>query len=150
MKLGFEITTDMNALSKEIEKEIEKEALNLLIEAIETSVERVRKKQLNQPYQDHTGNLLSSTGFIIYKDGKVVHKNFKESPIGTDKLTGLEEGLKAALSELRESTGWGVVMVAGMDYASHVESKEYTVILDATTDIDDFITESFRKFGIIE
>lgn len=150
MKFGFEITTDMKTLSREIEMEIERETLELLIEAIETSIERVRKKQLNQPYEDHTGNLLSSTGFIIYKDGKVVHKNFKESPVGTDKTTGLEEGLKAALSELRESTGWGVVMVAGMEYASWVESKNYTVILEATTDIDDFITESFRKFGIIE
>jgi len=150
MKFGLEITTNMKALSKEIEEQIEKEALELLIEAVETSIERVRRKQLKQPYQDHTGNLLSSTGFIIYKDGKVVHKNFKESPIGSDKATGLEEGLKAALSVLRESVGWGVVMVAGMDYASHVESKKYTVILEATTDIDDFITESFRKFGIIE
>lgn len=150
MNIGLHITTDMKALMQEVEKEIEKEALKLLIEAVEYTVDKVRKKQVEQPYQDHTGNLYSSTGFIIYKDGKVLHENFKESPIGTDNKTGLAEGLKVALAQLRESTGWGVVMVAGMEYASWVESNNFTVLLDATTDLDRYLTESLQKFEIIE
>jgi len=59
MDIGLKISSDMNALMKEVEKEIEKEALKLLIEAVESAVNRVREKQLKQPYQDHTGNLLS-------------------------------------------------------------------------------------------
>ena len=38
-------------------------------------------------YKDQTGNLRSSIGYIIAKDGEVVKENFKESDKGTDKTT---------------------------------------------------------------
>ena len=36
-------------------------------------------------YKDQTGNLRSSIGYIIAKDGEVVTENFKEGDKGTDK-----------------------------------------------------------------
>jgi len=62
----------------------------------------------------------------------------------------LAEGLKVALAELRESRGWGVVMVAGMEYASWVESKGFTVLREAKNDLNVYLDEAFKKFGIIE
>ena len=38
-------------------------------------------------YKDQTGNLRSSIGYIIAKDGEVVTENFKEGDKGTDKTT---------------------------------------------------------------
>src|SRR5690606_6739939 len=112
--------------------------------------ELVRTKMLNTAYQDDTGNVKSSTGFIIYKDGKVVHKEFRGSEIGTDMVSGLKEGLNIALNELRESTGWGVMMVARMKYASWVESRGFEVLRGAQGKIDDYLKEAFAEFETIE
>src|SRR5690606_28032911 len=143
MKIGFEITTDMKALSVQIEKEIENQTIKHLSKILHKAIELVRTKMLNTAYQDHTGNLNSSTGFIIYKDGKVVHKDFRESDIGTDKVSGLKEGLNIALNELRESKGWGVVLVSGMEYASWVESRGFEVLRGTQGKIDEYLKEAF-------
>ncbi len=150
MKIGFEITTDMKALSVQIEKEIENQTIQHLSKILHRAIELVRTKMLNTAYQDHTGNLNSSTGFIIYKDGKVVHKDFRESDIGTDKVTGLKEGLNIALNELRESKGWGVVLVSGMEYASWVESRGFEVLRGTQGKIDEYLKEAFAEFETIE
>lgn len=150
MKIGFEITTDMKALSVQIEKEIENQTIKHLSMILHRAIELVRTKMLNTAYQDHTGNLNSATGFIIYKDGKVVHKDFRESDIGTDKVTGLKEGLNIALNELRESKGWGVVLVSGMEYASWVESRGFEVLRGTQGKIDVYLKEAFAEFETIE
>lgn len=150
MKIGLEITTDMKSLSISIEKEIESQTIQHLSKILNRAIELVRTKMLNKSYEDHTGNLNSSTGFIIYKDGKVVHKDFRESVIGTDKATGLKEGLTSALSELRESKGWGVVFVSGMEYASWVESRGFEVLSGTEGKIDTYLKEAFAEFETIE
>ncbi len=140
----------MKALSVQIEKEIENQTIKHLSKILHRAIELVRTKMLNTAYQDHTGNLNSSTGFIIYKDGKVVHKDFRESDIGTDKVTGLKEGLNIALNELRESKGWGVVLVSGMEYASWVESRGFEVLRGTQGKIDVYLKEAFAEFETIE
>lgn len=149
MKIGFEIVTDMNKLAAEIQQEIDAETLKHLAKVLNVAIEKVRKKMETTPYQDHTGNLNSSTGFIIIKDGKVVHKDFRESDKGTDKTTGLKEGLSLALAELRESTGWGVVLMSGMDYASWVQSRGFDVLLGTTLNLDAILKEAFDEIGTI-
>lgn len=150
MKMGLQIVTDMKSLSNELEKQIEIETIKHLSKVLERGVELVRNKITNgKAYDDHTGNLRSSTGFIIYKDGKIVHKSFKESPVGTDRATGVKEGLKVALDELRASTGWGVILVSGMEYSSWVESKGYDVLRGAYINIDSALKQAFAEIGSI-
>lgn len=150
MKIGIEVITDTKALSMEIEKEIENQTVQHLSKVLHRAIELVRTKMLNKSYQDHTGNLNSSTGFIIYKDGKVVHKDFRESVIGTDKLTGIKKGLDIAMSELRESKGWGILFVSGMEYASWVESRGFEVLRGTQGKIDTYLKEAFAEFETIE
>lgn len=150
MKFGIEVTTDTKALSMEIEKEIENQTIQHLSKILHRAIELVRTKMLNKSYQDHTGNLNSSTGFIIYKDGKVVHKDFRESVIGTDKSTGIKKGLDIAMSELRESKGWGILFVSGMEYASWVESRGFEVLRGTQGKIDTYLKEAFAEFETIE
>ncbi|MBE8712539.1 hypothetical protein [Sphingobacterium hungaricum] len=150
MKIGLQITTDMKALAQEVQNEIDNEVIKHLSAVLERGVELVRNKISNgKAYDDHTGNLRSSTGFIIYKDGKVVHKSFKESPVGTDKATGLKEGLQVALDVLRESTGWGVVLVSGMEYSSWVERKGFDVLSGAYINLDSALKQAFAEMGSI-
>ncbi|MCY4781441.1 hypothetical protein ORI89_17410 [Sphingobacterium sp. UT-1RO-CII-1] len=150
MKIALTITTDMKALSKEIEKNIELETIKHLSKVLNRAVELVRTKMLNEAYQDHTGNLNSSTGFLIYKDGKVVHEDFRLSDKGTDRESGLKKGRSVAFSVLRENSGWGVVLVSGEEYASWVQSRGYEVVLGATTGLDSKLKQAFNEIGVIK
>ena len=78
-------------------------------------------------YIDQTGNLRSSIGYFILKDGKVIDSMIYLSAKGTDRQTGLETG-KLFAGTLPKSSGYQLIGVAGMDYASSVESKGYNVI----------------------
>jgi hypothetical protein len=71
-------------------------------------------------YLDDTDNLRSSIGFGVYLDGV---------PYVED-LDGTPEGVAAARTALNAvpKRGWQLIGVAGMEYASHVESKGYNVI----------------------
>lgn len=72
-------------------------------------------------YRDQTANLRSSVGYFILKDGAIVNQS----------LQGTSEGMTAAravLGTIPQKEGYQLVGVAGMDYASHVESKGYNVI----------------------
>lgn len=151
MRIGLEMMTDTKAVAKEMEKAINDAILEKLIEVGERAITIVRLKiKTDGGYDNWTGNLRSSTGFIIYKDGKVVNKNFEASPVGTDKATGLRVGLEKALDTLRESKGWGIVMVSGMEYASWVESKGYDVLKGARIGLEEALQQAFNEIGGIE
>ena len=76
-----------------------------------------------QTYQDQTGNLRSSIGYIIARDGDIIQEN----------LQGRAEGISYARKNANEvlqknNKGFVLIGVAGMEYAAAVESKGYDVI----------------------
>ncbi len=73
----------------------EERIYKLLQRAGEEFVKIARKKG---NYQDHTGNLRSSIGYVIVKDGDILTENYELSDKkGTDKYTGLREAKKARI-----------------------------------------------------
>ena len=66
----------------------EERIYKLLQRAGEEFVKIARKKG---NYQDHTGNLRSSIGYVIVKDGDILTENYEQSTEGTDKQTGIRE-----------------------------------------------------------
>lgn len=76
-----------------------------------------------QTYQDQTGNLRSSIGYIIAKNGIIIQENIE------GKAEGRAHAKEVASEVLRESPkGFILIVVAGMEYAAAVESKGYDVI----------------------
>jgi len=73
-------------------------------------------------YTDQTANLRSSIGYFVLKDGVIIRQNVK----------GTAEGMAAAIEALQRAEprigAIQLIGVAGMDYASCVESKGYNVI----------------------
>lgn len=72
-------------------------------------------------YTDQTVNLRSSIGYFVLNDGVIVSSN----------LQGTADGIGAArqvLDQISEKSGYQLVGVAGMEYASYVESRGYNVI----------------------
>ena len=76
-----------------------------------------------------TGNLLSSIGYTIVHQGKVLQK-YETSKMGGSK--GKQEGESHGRSLALEVGDSGIIANAGMSYAAAVESKGYDVITEST------------------
>lgn len=97
-------------------------------------------------YIDVTGNLRSSVGFVITIDGKVLENGFdgtitRRKRDGTADMRfktsrsewsdGKKTGHDLALSIARQTPGLALIVVAGMKYASQVESRGVNVLTSA-------------------
>lgn len=121
----------------------EERIYKLLQRAGEEFVKIARKKG---NYQDHTGNLRSSIGYVIVKDGDILTENYELSKDGTDKHTGIREA-KRLVSELAlvYSDGWVLIGIAAMPYAAYVEAiHNLDVISAATEHTEDWIKKQSR------
>lgn len=76
-----------------------------------------------ESFSDWTGNLRSSIGYVIYKDGEPIDEKFPG-----EYETGRNKGKEVAESVEVPKKGFVLVVVAGMDYALAVEAKNYDVI----------------------
>lgn len=98
-------------------------------------------------YQDQTGNLRSSVGYVIADNGKIltmssfdVVKNGKEgSNIG-------KEYIKDVVSKHPE--GVALIVVAGMNYASYVSDRGKDVIDSAELLADKLVPRMLKKLGL--
>lgn len=108
-------------------EDIEKKVLNVLMNAGEQAV---RQARLKGSYQDRTGNLRSSIGYVIVKRGEVVHQSAFNVVKGGQE--GSKEGLSLALDLVKNyPTDNVLIVVAGMNYATYVERKGFDVLSSA-------------------
>ena len=107
---------------KDVEKQKEtlyQKILNSFIYAAETFIANAREQVQDHAkgtYVDQTGNLRNSIGYFIFYNGELVHE---KNEIITNKFK---------VEELIKPTGFQMILIAGMNYASYVESKGYNVI----------------------
>lgn len=95
-------------------------------------------------FLNQTGNLRSSMGFVLAKNGEIISSGGFEAVAGKDNIgtEGVRKGKQYA-EELARSSGKGYVLivVAGMDYAGYVEAKGYDVLTQSGT----FLESEVRK-----
>lgn len=146
MRNGMTPLFDQKSLERWFEhfqSKAEDKALVLLQAGGEKFIEVARR---SGSYKDQTGNLRSSIGYIIAKDGEVVKENFKESDKGTDKTTGKYKGRRLAEEvSLSHTGGYILVGVAGMEYAAAVEAKGYEVISGANTQCEKYLRDTLKS-----
>ena len=99
--------------------------------------EFVKNARTNGSYTDRSSNLRSSIGYVVLLDGQ---EQFESFPGNT------EEGKKAGRSVASEVSsefprGWILVCVAGMQYASLVEARGFSVITNSAL----IAKEQFQK-----
>jgi hypothetical protein len=117
---------DISAQLGIVETKIKEDSINMLRYVGETFVKGAREN-LNigdsfpqGDYTDRTGNLRSSIGYFVLDNGRVVFENLSGTPVGAAMA---REAMYSA-----DKSGLQLVGVAGMDYASYVESKGFNVI----------------------
>lgn len=112
-------------------RQIEKQQIRILLDLGEKCVEHARNIPPEQGFTDRTGNLRSSIGYVLFNDGEPILDNFVSMRGAT---TGVDKGKQIAQNAaVRHPSGLCLVVVAGMDYAIHVEAKGRDVLTSAET-----------------
>jgi hypothetical protein len=111
----------------------------------ETFVNNARSKTPEEGgFYDQTGNLRSSIGYVILKDGKKM--NFS----GFEKLKNGSLGQQRGQHLIKElsknyPTGFVLICVAGMEYAAAVESKGKDVLTGSSIIAKKDLQAAFKK-----
>lgn len=150
IRLELDMTTaELDAVYNEQIEEMDRQTLDAFKRVLARALKIQRAKmRADDGYDDQTGQLRSSTGGVIYRDGKILHEDFELSPYGSDKAPGMKEGREKAFAELRESSGWGITLVSGMEYARWVESRGLSVLVDAQSELSKSLDQAFNEIDV--
>lgn len=123
--MGITFRGDTRAINQrflDAQKEIEEKALRILRYCAESAINEARTAG---SYRDVTGNLRASVGYAIILNGRIVEQNFSGANEGVSKGKTLAQTLAA------QQPAIALVVVAGMKYASQVESRGVNVLTSA-------------------
>lgn len=128
--MAISCTTPESEINLFIKEQVER-TIKALIRNLQYIGERcLNKARETDSYKDRTGNLRSSLGYVIVRDGKIVGKSRFEIVKNGD--LGKKSGLQYAKEVARQfPEGIALIVVAGMNYASYVADRGYDVITSA-------------------
>lgn len=98
------------------------------------------KSKAQGGFDDQTGNLRASIGYVIFYNGKLVDQNFE----GVEKGKGIGSKLAKQIGQ-EYPRNWAIIIVAGMEYASYVEAKNYDVITGSTLGMKTKINDAHKR-----
>lgn len=105
-------------------------------------------------YKDQTGNLRASVGYVIARDGSPIQEYgfdadaAKSTQKEKDGDTGAMQGKNLAIVLAKQTSGFTLVIVAGMQYGIYVEKKQYDVLTFTEANARILANDLFRKmFG---
>ena len=119
---------DIDATFKALLAEVDRQLIESLTSVGEEAVKLAKMIPPERGFKDRTGNLRSSIGYVVLVDGKPVNVAFAAVKGGH---AGVNEGQRLALQVGSKTEGCALVVVAGMNYAVHVESKGRDVLTSA-------------------
>ena len=119
---------DIDATFKALLAEVDRQLIESLTRVGEEAVKLAKMIPPERGFKDRTGNLRSSIGYAVLVDGKPVNVAFAAVKGGH---AGVNEGQRLALQVGSKTEGYALVVVAGMNYAVHVESKGRDVLTSA-------------------
>lgn len=128
------VTTRLDVLDKMMLEEAQR-AERLIINALsalgERCVNRVKDRPGDKSWYDQTGNLRSSIGYVVVQNGQIVTlSEFNQVKHGTE---GVKTGKALAIELAKRYThDYVLIVVAGMNYASVVESLDNKDVLAST------------------
>lgn len=140
------MTTPMSEIDRELQDAVRR-LEQAMIYNLAYVGERVRNEAIeNGSYTDRTGNLRSSVGYVVAVDGKVVKVgDFGDAggPEGADEGESFAKSLVA-----RFPKGIALIVVAGMNYASHVSARGYNVLESAELMAEKLVPKLLRNLKL--
>lgn len=88
----------------------------------------IRNRTAEESWMDRSGNLRSSIGYIVVRDGEICKSGGFERVDGPKRDKSSEDGSAEGRSYAERlaanyPTGYALIVVAGMEYAAYVEAK---------------------------
>lgn len=152
MAKGISIESNMDDFMDQLNQEV-----NQIDDQVTAALSYAGKSVVNaarmvNTYTDQTGNLRHSIGYAIVDNGAVTETDVQAISAGdyTDKQGNVvhrpgSEAQKAVEGNAQQMVGKkGLVVVAGMPYASHVEQRGYDVITGSALKIEDYFKEGME------
>ena len=141
------MTTSRRKISAFQEQQIskyEKVLLNIFCEAGEECIIEAKN---GGTYTDWSGNLRSSIGYAVLRDGKVYQQGQVEQT--KDGKEGIAEGKKYLKERIKKAKQDGIVLIvtAGMKYAEYVEARGKVVLSSAELKVSDIVRELLLGVG---
>ena len=100
-------------------------------------------------YMDRTGNLRSSIGYVIVKDGQIVQQSsFQQVKQGAKGTKDGETFAKQIASKFPK--GICMIVVAGMNYAGSVSAKGFNVLDSSESLVERLVPQLIKQFGFIK
>lgn len=137
-----------------LEEDLQRCREAVLVEMVYTGEEAVKLQRGQHGYLDQTGNLTSSIGYMVLDHGRVVSmSNFRQIPAkkkrgrpkGSKKGSAIGKRVAAELAKRYAADDMALIIVAGMDYASHVENMGLNVIDTAELHIHGQLNSRLKK-----
>ena len=145
--MGIKLMTKDSDIVLQLEKQ-QKGMIDQIVTNLEYVGEAcIREARDSGSYQDQTGNLRSSIGYVIVSDGHIVRK-------GLNPEANAEDGRNRASSYLEEvaarseSGKISLIVVAGMNYAAHVEANGYNVLTSAELLAEQLVPSMMKQLGV--
>jgi hypothetical protein len=147
MAINVKVNIDWNKVKESLIMEIDERVMYAFENA---SMEAVTWAKQQKGYTTQSGSLSSSTGFQMYRDGLLMKSYFEASQDGSDidgaKAKGIAQGQKVAERRASElGAHICAVIVSGMPYAIHVESKGYDVLTGAEKQFPSILEKWMQK-----
>jgi hypothetical protein len=125
----------LKAVNKNFESALQQKLVNIeraLVYRLEAYVEElINDAKLSGEYNDQTGNLRSSIGGVLLKNRKpITYRGFVPVAGGTHGAIMGKDFLNRIAAQL--GTGYVILIVAGMEYASYVEQIHSLNVLSLT------------------
>lgn len=144
--MALKRNTSQREIDQHLQNEIAKAEEKLVKALHRVGMECLTEARNQGEYIDQTGNLRSSIGYVILKDGMLIDtSDFAKVKDGGE---GQRIG-KIRLTELSQKfpNGYVLIMVAGMNYAAYVEAKGRNVLSSSELLAKKTISVLLQKLG---
>jgi hypothetical protein len=143
MGLTAKFKGDIDATFRLFLEEVERQIVESLCRIGEEVVTLAKLIPPERGFTDRTGNLRSSIGYVVCKDGQPINIAFEAVKGGH---VGVNTGQRLALNIAKQyAEGYTLIVVAGMDYAVYVESKGRDVLTSAETEAGKLLERELRN-----
>lgn len=144
--MSFKLVTPKSEIDAYIDRKIEDARRAVIDRLCYIGSLCINEARDNGDYNNPTGNLRSSIGYVVVVDGHVHEKAIVEmTKNGTEGRNEAEAFLSRLASE--HKTGICLIVVAGMNYAVYVEGRGKNVLTSAKLLADRLVPQMLEQLG---
>lgn len=146
--MGMQLTTPESEIQAYIEAQVERINMALLYNLQYVGERCLNAARSTNSYKDRTGNLRSSLGYVLVRDGAIFTQS-DFAAVSNASTQGPKSGQQLA-EELvkRAPKGLVLIVVAGMNYAQYVASKGYDVLDSAELLAERLVPQILKQIGL--